>query len=459
MQFLKFHKYILAILVALFSGITLSLTELGDEELSDISGQASLLNVDKYNYENNNFYRLTLNASIESSVNIEKLLLKDADGNPQIDIDNLSINGGDDAPNGLIPNASVSSATMTNPFIEFAFKGDIADQNASTREIIGVRFGAGSVNGFMSFGNQDADAATGTPAEQGLNLFRGYMKVGEVNGTAQTLSSADDTETNINNVVGLRGPFNIDGKVNVIDDGPPLIGTILASAVTDAPLNLTVDMKFPSVIAPVNVESFEVIANTPISFTELEAKNIPVDNLKFWVEGEGKITATVLGIPIKIGIKTISQGEATTGLKLDSTVKQDLRYIHRTKLTGGFYTSAQNRALKWKGAQTNDIAQPGWWMSIGEPVDLGAVKLTNIRLPDDTLKGINAKIGNTLSTTNIPQVPSSQALAGLGGVTELDLGGFPITGSGANPQLFLGNQNLGPEQREIRNCWNGALGC
>ena len=177
--------------------------------------------------------QIKINSTISSSVNIQELDLKDASGNSQIKMNNLSLNGGDAA--------GVSSMQFQNPFIEFAFAGSIDDSthNARNREIIGVRIGADNMDGFMSIGNQAAVPASQSPTgsaiaeEQGLEFFRGYMKTAPVTGVFTTLDSAGNFQTNLNSVGGFRnGPpgqeFLVTG--NACIDGALTLGAFANGA-------------------------------------------------------------------------------------------------------------------------------------------------------------------------------------------------------------------------------------
>ena len=462
------NLFVVLFIGTIYSAAAYGLTALTDSEMAKISGQASLLNIDKYDYAGNNFYQVKFNASVQTSINIDKLELRDGSGNLQLDIDHLSINGGDTS-NG---NAAVSSATITNPFIEFAFAGSIGTDNSRNREIIGIRIGSDDIEGFMSFGNQ-AD-------ETGINKFRGYMKTGPISGTATTLDSSATTDpatwatannTVLENVTGTRGPLPITGLLDVnYDYASPFFCTFDAAVcavhlaidvgINPGALDATVDLKYPALVAPFSLPGgVEINAVTPIDkFPLITAIAAPA--LDFEASGSG--TVDVLGF-IPIGVNLVSTGTVTSGLVLDATVNQELSYIHRAELVSGgdntaFSLSAQNRNLQWRGAPTNDVAQAGWWMSVGNPVQLGALAIEDVYLPDATLLGINNVLSQYL-TDNPVQIGSTAALAGIGGVTSSPLGNIALPSSAPAVSLVLGSQSLGLQQQEIRNCWNGNIGC
>lgn len=470
-----FQNIALVILMALFSNTAFSgLTALDDSELSEISGQASLIGIDRYDYAGNNFYQIKVNSVVQTSVNIDHLILRDGGGAAQIDIENFSLNGGDDGNN----NSEVSSGTLTNPFVEFAFSGTLDNANARDREIIGIRVGADNIDATLSFGEQDQ---SGT-ADTGINMFHGYMETSRITGRATTLdsSAAEDltpndgvnpaswataNETNLANVAVSRGPFTVSGRANVFYNcqgfGCIFSGAVhlaVAAAITNAPFTSNdIQMRFPSVESDLfDIDGIVINTNAgAISSQDIDVEGITIPELFFSATGSTSVNAAGF---IPIGINLLSPGSITNGLLINSTVTEDLRFIHRAKVDGGsFYISAQNSALRWRGAPTDDIAQPGWWMSIEEPVQLGELALNNVYLDDTVLGEVTDRISDYI-TDNVVQIGSTEALEGLGGTTSAPLGGLDITGA-APVTLNLSNISLGAVQQEIRNCWNGALGC
>ncbi len=453
-------RWLALLTVAVFTSAYGGLTAMDDEEMSEISGKA-LLDLDKYNHPtagiNNNFYKITMNSEVTTSINMDKLVLRDSLGNVQIDIDNFSLNGGDNSNS----NAAVSSARLTNPFIEFAFDGDIASDNAQNRKIIGIRFGAEDINGYLSLGNQDPIPAQGLAGERGINMFTGYMKTADITATASTLDSGGGTETDLAKVSGYRGTFDVTGKVDVVNAGScPWYQYLICAGLTaidNDPFDADIDMKFPSVTMPVTIPGIEINAKTPISSYPITAKGIKVPPLGFEAVGGGTIS---LGGWLPIPIDLESDGQVEKGLFIDATIDQELRYIHKVNVGGGaFYMSAQNQPIHWKGAPVADVAQKGWWMSMGNPVELGKLALSDIYLTDTVLQDVTDRISDAITSPPI-QVQAVAVINGLGPGTPtyVPMGKLDLTGSAAVP-FSMTSQNLGAVQQEVRNCWNGALGC
>jgi|GEM_PF-6060852 len=444
--FLSGAAFVLLLLFSSWSAAALS--PLDEEAMSDISGQA-LLDIDKYDYMGNNFYKIIMNSNVTTSLNMENLTLRDGSGNKQIDIDNLSINGGDSS-NG---NAAVSSARIENPFVEFAFDGSIAADNANNRKIVGVRFGAESITGFMSFGNQ-AD-------ESGINLFNGYMKTTKLEGAVKTFDSAGGYETVLANVTSGRCCFNVNGNV-VIQDEVCFFGCTTITWATGSISMPNTTMTFPSVelgtlAAPVTFLASGLEINTagsgPISQISVLTDLLNLPNVPFKAEGNG---AANLGITVNMD--TTSTG-VLSGLTAKTQFTEELRYMHKAELQGnGMYVSAQNRAIKWLGSPANDTAQAGWWMSISKELDFGAFDINNVTLPNSSLSEIAAATSTYLQANPIVLTLGDAIGGALSGSTSVALGSLPLGGS-PPINIPLTNVSLGSTQVEIRNCWNGVLGC
>lgn len=468
-------KKILLILLSYHQLATADLQALDENELSEISGQASLVSFDKYNHGANNFYQLKVNSEVEVSVNIDQFFLSDSAGNPQIDIDNFSINGG---------TAGVSSATMTNPFVEFAFAGDIDASNARSREIIGIRLGADEVNGVMSFGNRLAVSAANNhssingggaiAANSGINWFRGYMKTAPLSGSFQTYdstipddgstpaagtglsSSIPNTGNDANGRIGSPTPFTITGKA--CDDFFGGCGFIRADFTISS-----ARMFFGSVSVPTTIiKSSGITVNTsdgnPISSFTIVTDDVPVPDI------DARIKGTSDPIPSLFNIEVSMNAYATlTNVEVSATIPQELSFIHRANITssggpgsaGGFTLSAQNQDIQWRGDPA--IAKTGWWMSINDDVDMGDIA-SKIVIPDSSLVQISQQASNYLGNTANPNVPVRiNAFGAIFGVITPNVGDVPL--SNVVPVVLNNSVDLGSNQNEIRNCWNGSLGC
>lgn len=456
-----------------------ALQSLDDEQLSQISGQA-LLSVDRFDHAGNNFYQIKLNGSLENNINIGKLLLKGNDGVSQIDIDNFSLSGDKDG----ISDGNLSSAKLTNPFIEFAFAGLTAADTANNREIIGLRVGADNMDGFMSFGSQTD--------ESGINKFRGYMTTDPLMGRIRTLDSGGGLNTVSTaadlRTAGIAGRTASPGFAVTAYACITIIGGSCSSGSTGANPNgadINTDvlipngsMSFGSVSlgtnsSPITLKAGGVTINTSdgiaISQTTIVTDILKLPTVPFRLTGTGTAAVNLPWYPPFFGITFNMDtsvdaigylGNESNGMQLEaiSTLTQELRYLHRAQVTGnGFYMSAQNRDISWRNAPSGDVAKAGWWMSIKDPVALGNVFVDNIELPDDSIRQIADATTQVLLASQRIGVPLDQAF---GSVIETDVGTVNFDNSSISPiGINLGSSSLGPNQAHIVNCWNGAISC
>lgn len=165
-----------------------ALEALSDEQLSNTTGQ-SLLNltyiapgesgntnkVDGSTTNNVGFYRLGLEAVMQINANVNSIQLGCGGSKGtgcDIDLSQVSLTGVS-AVNGEYAN---SDAVITNPFMELAIKNPTT---ASTREMVGVRFGASSILGLLSIGTNLDD--TTLSDDTGINSLSGDLTVNVTN--------------------------------------------------------------------------------------------------------------------------------------------------------------------------------------------------------------------------------------------------------------------------------------
>lgn len=153
---------------------------------------------------------------------------------------------------------------------------------------------------------------------------------------------------------------------------------------------------YPKTVSPGKIEP----RYSPINWTAAPPSEVQTRG--------GKLTAVItdcggLGCLVtgngKVLPSVYMQGEIT-GITGDVTIKQGLGYIHSLPIDSSdassvpSYLSLQSQALRWPGTysgpnpdKTNiygitdtnapnyvtDIAQPGWWLSVGSPINLGSV--------------------------------------------------------------------------------------
>ena len=179
----------------------------------------------------------------------------------------------------------------------------------------------------------------------------------------------------------------------------------------------------------------------------------------------------------------MSDGSAINNLNLKIDFIQSLSMFHNIPLTGtGGYLSLQDIPLLWPGAKiassdsTNnnlstmsgntDVAQPGWWMSFNDPVQLGHLNVTQpIILDNNTLKQVAERVSETLMQTS-SETPQAKVV-GIGELISL-LADQPLSSkvvanldsaTQANPvYLQLQNQRLA-NQTVKSNCYGTLKFC
>ena len=425
-----------------FSTTPYAMTDLDDQSLSDVTGQA-LLNLEytqgtnktdalgvTYNQSNLGFYKLGLNAEMELNANIKKLQLgcggSNGAGACDIDIDNLALSGLPANSNYSADDRASSSAKITNPFIEFAIKNPTS---ASTREVAGFRVSAEKISGLMTLGTENSDKPNG------LNSFSGYMKTKAASGTAIT---AERTMTYANTGLKIKG--EVEGKL--VGGNPNAttctgIGCMAVSYESD-----DYALKLSSTSAPFTIGS------TIVSGTRMKEVKLKGTGTVGQIDFSGNLTATVLGF---LDLKKTVTGNIT-GLKTDITVNQNLGLIHALYLNNPASLSLQSQNILWSGAAVG--ANKGWWLAMEDEVELGSLSpTTQVAITDavlqQTIEGINKDL------TNNPRNCGNLLTGCIGGsalvVGNVPMGStildFPLT------NLTLQGQNF------QSNCFGGLKFC
>lgn len=205
-----------------FFSTAAAMTELGDKEMSKVSGQA-LLQMDKEFSNGFTFYKAGLDAVLELNLNIKKLQLGCGGVNGAVgcdlDADNFALGciadaGGNCTYPGSTSGTQMKDLVMTRPYFQFAIKND---DSKTLREVVGVRLGGENVEGPMSIGN--------------FNSFSGYLSASanfimEAQGTDSSDDIAVTCGTNVPggcpgdggspgyNDFGLQGPIRALGLSN-----------------------------------------------------------------------------------------------------------------------------------------------------------------------------------------------------------------------------------------------------
>ncbi|MCH7296226.1 hypothetical protein [Acinetobacter higginsii] len=406
-----------------------TLQSMSDSELSATTGQAlmSLSYIapnDAANLERQRsggeqgvgFYKLGLEAKLELNANIRNLQLgcggTNGAGGCDIDIKNLSLSGLNDGVEAGSTNPSEGSPTfnngrastsaeITNPFIEFAIKNP---NSASTREFVGLRLSAEKINALLTAGI--ANNATPSTTD-GIQSLSGYMQIANTTGHVYTKESTFGLG-NSNCLPRGTGCESIGGKIQTILGGKYFRSLPSDSGTTGITVpSLKVDFTLPAFtvngtrqtqavaehvsakipwlpIAAAGGCPAEYAASCAAANSQIAGVNFSNDKLRVLLTEDGNSTTwTGSCLSLVVCLVTNSNfamaaGSAITDLNVDITFKQALSMIHNIPLTGtGGYLSLQKQALQWPGANSDDIAQKGWWMSFAQPVQLGYLQAQN----------------------------------------------------------------------------------
>ncbi|ENU98142.1 hypothetical protein [Acinetobacter variabilis] len=473
-------KIILNSLIVTLMGLTqqtMAMTALDDEALSAVDAQA-LLNMEK-NYDSGqkiNFFKLSVEALMELNANIKTLQLgcggSNGAGACDIDISNISlsglhtgkitdINNPDYGSPTFSSDRAGTSAEITNPFIEFAIKGD----SAATREVIGFRLGAEKIIGLLTLGTDN----TLNPGD-GIQSFSGYMKMAQTNGESITKTSK----------FGMAQDEKISGNLKALGQERTFTSKPGEEGHTGITVpSMRVNFSMPETIVTGNrMKSATVtgirssIASIPLAAAET-GKTLPntvqgtpdFSKDKLYVEFPALIS---LGGIINVGDHSffkMKAGSSLDNLNLDITFVQALSMIHNIPLEGtGGYLSLQNQAVKWLGSDVEDIAQPGWWMSFEQPIQLGYLKTQGEVDISNVLPQVATAISDfLLHPDNLIDVNVLEAIGSLAKVPvekklNIDVGRYTNYTNGTPAALTLTNQIL-QNQKVTSNCFGGHKFC
>lgn len=470
-----------------------SLVEMTDNELSSIQGQALLsLGFTAPNtsnpLQNFGYYKLGLEAKMELNANIRALQLgcggRNGPDGCDIDIENVSLSG---PPDGKLPDGTPTwskgrantSAVITNPFIEFAIKNP---NSASTREIAGFRLSAEEILGYLTAGTRNDIDGNGLSTGGGINTFSGFIKVGEtpVNAftdpamfgtTADQLIYAD-----VNMIIGSRTVFTnpnamtpgANGYINPNSDSDLVAALYKYNGNPIWGINVPrqeVAFNFPETIVTGNrmKQLNLVVKDVPIPTIAIGADSggisMTLDENLTWVSSAtffmGAKGTTAAGCAAVINTNNCSY---ITNLKANVQVNQNFNLIHNLPISSGGYLALQNTALMWPGADPNDIAQPGWWLSFKDPLDFGALNPTTGIPMQDVLPQISTFITNYLSQNTISLGIGDVLGAAFGAPLYKGIGNVQLAND-ARAIMVLENLLLDGHQKPVSNCFGGLKFC
>ncbi|NAS10062.1 hypothetical protein [Acinetobacter haemolyticus] len=470
-----------------------SLVEMTDNELSSIQGQALLsLGFTAPNtsnpLQNFGYYKLGLEAKMELNANIRALQLgcggRNGPDGCDIDMENVSLSG---PPDGKLADGTPTwskgrantSAMITNPFIEFAIKNP---NSASTREIAGFRLSAEEILGYLTAGTRNDIDGNGLSTGGGINTFSGFIKVGETPVNAFTQDAMFGTTpdqliyakiraigndrvafTNSNKMTSGSGsyqnPAGANGSQNLYHyNDNPIWGINVPRQ--DVSFNFPETIVTGSRMKQLNL----VVKDVPIPTIAIGADNGGiamtldrsilglVDEATFFMGAQGTTAAGCAAVINKTNCSYI------TNLKANVQVKQNFNLIHNLPISSGGYLALQNTALMWPGADPNDIAQPGWWLSFKDPLDFGALNPTTGIPMHDVLPQIATFITDYLSNNRI-DLSFTESFGALFGTPIYKGIGDVRLADDARAIMVLENLLLDGHQKPVSNCFGGLKFC
>lgn len=477
------------------------------------------------------FYRLGMEAELELNLNVKKLQLGCGGRNGvgcDIDLDNVSLSGNpgitgnpateaDSATNRT--NRVGSSAKLTNPFIEFAIKNP---GSAATREMVGFRVSSEKAQGLLTIGTENS------AVPNGINALSGYIPVrsdssGKIKGVIETAPSYFDASDPYNRISGTlqakalgltvatakfhldKGGFWIPGFKNV---GFEIPGFTIKGNRMPTVLSLNPIVKLPDLVMgrDFNNNNCSGVCNDYGKASGFGVKPTYTLNSNTISDGNGNVLTYNNGgwtqVGVQGGVLTPDQADNDTNIqhslraRVDScsgigcivagssyftnlytrvrnvtanvTVNQPLGLIHSLPLNSGASLSLQSQNILWPGQPSDDITEPGWWLSIKDGVDLGTIVPTT---PVDLCEGTTAVsqqcvhpqiaqqvtnflAGTTLTTNDLGALISGDSALGVKVGPTGASGGIGLSSLGLTVNgLTLGNQYFTP------NCYGNLKFC
>ncbi|ENX61651.1 hypothetical protein F884_02711 [Acinetobacter sp. CIP 102143] len=379
-----------------------TLHSLTDSEMSATTGQ-SLFTLqylapsdtgNSYNSTNGNigFYKFGMEAELQLNANIKKLQLGCGGVNGanacDIDIDNVSLSGlGNSSTSNTDSDADRaarvgSSAILNNPFMQLAIKNP---DSASTRQLVGVNFSAESIQGLLTFGEENSST------KNGINSLSGYMVTaatkGEsnVNGFGTSLVSGEAARGTLNQSDGYDP---ITGKVccllfgaGTLDFETESYALNLRDKATGSNI-LKADLTLPEqVITGKRITSAALTANAKVRDIDLTGNIVAVAGGLITLDRE--LTGTL------------------QNLNVDVAINENLGFFHKANLNGTAASlSVQSQKLQWPGNKS--LAQTGWWLELSNPIDTGYIKTSqSVDIPKSTLNQTFGQVGSYLTDNPI----------------------------------------------------------
>lgn len=450
------------------------LNPMSDSELSEISGQALMSmsyiapndSANKMNGKGIGFYKMGMEAEVELNANIAKLQLGCGGGNGpggcDIDINNLSISGISDTRVGR----ASSSAKLTNPFFEFAIRNP---NSTAAREMVGLRLSAEKLVGLLTMGLQNSNEPNG------LSYFSGYMKVqsgigdtalerSKIKGYANTNSAYMDLKDNpisgILNALNLAnaGFVTTDGGFNIpaMNKLPFETDQIVINGNSQKRIKLTSTVKIPTIFlgdyptyGEINSDQYGTTTSVNTNGSPIKAEVTGCSNLIFLVP------ACILAWKGREFSNIKMQGEIS-GATAQVTFEEALGFIHKLEINSAASLSLQSMDMIWPGSENENVAKPGWWLALADPVNIGRVQPSE-RLSIEPLLPQFATLASAALRAKPAQTSSFEAMFKSTSVLAAQLGKINLSSSPPlNMELFnlqLDGQNF------AANCFGSLLAC
>ena len=169
-------------------------------------------------------------------------------------------------------------------------------------------------------------------------------------------------------------------------------------------------------------------------------------------------TVTILGF-ISMSEAFIQMTSNVKNLKANITFDQSLGLIHNMPISGGgFYLALQQEKLRWPGADPEDVAQPGWWMSVQKALDLGYLQANSTV----DISSVYPQIANQISVflsrpENITAISTGEGVQALinGGLQKT----LPDITLATPAYVNMQNIPLADMQNVTPNCWGTLRFC
>lgn len=362
------------------------------------------------------FYRLGMEADVELNTNIKSVQLgcggANGAGGCDLDIDYLSLSGTGDSSDAR----AASSALISNPFIEFAIKNP---DNAALRQLAGFRLSAEAMQGLLTFGLENGDAASG------IKSFSGYLVTDATTGKVTTNA--------FNNITQAQTGVEVTGRAKSTTG---LINTSFTS--TDYNMNLS------------SASGDLVMNQQVITGKRISTANLAATARVSGIQLSGSLSAKT---GILIPVSTNNLKGTINNLGVDVTIQQGLGYFHKATLNGTAGSlSSQSQNIKWPG--TASIAQKGWWLELTNPIEIGEITPTNnVDIAMSTIKETLGIVSENLKNNPVNcGFLATSCLLGNIDVGTVDLNKYSRAAMTLE-NVVLEKQNFAP------NCWGNLKFC